>query len=72
MDPTDIRLGDIVRLRKAHPCGGYEWRVVRLGADIGVRCLKCNHRVLMPRRLFARRVKALVQRGEEPAGLPQL
>ncbi|MFQ5811936.1 MAG: DUF951 family protein, partial [Anaerolineae bacterium] len=34
----DIRLGDVVRLRKQHPCGGYEWEVVRLGADIGIKC----------------------------------
>ena len=72
MDPTDIRLGDIVRLRKAHPCGGYEWRVVRLGTDIGIRCLKCNRKVLMPRSIFARRVKALVQRGEGRRALPKV
>lgn len=59
----DIRLDDVVRLRKPHPCGSYEWRVVRLGADIGVKCVKCNHRVLMPRSTFERRVKAFVSRG---------
>ncbi|NIP23636.1 MAG: DUF951 domain-containing protein, partial [Phycisphaerae bacterium] len=37
IDPTDIRLDDVVRLRKPHPCGGYEWRVVRLGSDIGIK-----------------------------------
>lgn len=60
----DVRLDDIVRLRKPHPCGSYEWRVVRLGADIGIKCMKCNHRVLMPRSTFERRVKVLVMRGE--------
>jgi len=35
---TEIKLGDIVRLRKAHPCGSYEWEVVRVGADIGLKC----------------------------------
>ncbi|MFQ5880672.1 MAG: DUF951 domain-containing protein [Dehalococcoidia bacterium] len=59
----EVRLGDVVRLRKVHPCGGYEWRVERLGADIGLRCLKCNRRVLLERRLFERRVKAFVVRG---------
>jgi hypothetical protein len=59
----DVRLGDVVRLRKPHPCGGYEWRVVRLGADIGIKCLTCDHRVLIPRRQFEKRVKALVSRG---------
>jgi hypothetical protein len=62
--PMDIRLGDVYRLRKPHPCGSYEWRVVRLGADIGIKCQKCNHRVLLERSVFERRVKALVARAE--------
>ena len=68
----EIRLGDVVRLRKIHPCGGFEWEVVRLGADIGIRCLKCNRRVLLERSVFRKRLKAFVVRGEEeaPAGPP--
>jgi len=61
--PLDICLDDIVRLRKPHPCGSYQWRVVRLGADIGIRCLKCNHRVLLPRRKFERSVKEIISHG---------
>jgi hypothetical protein len=61
--PVDVSLNDIVRLRKPHPCGGYEWRVVRLGADIGLVCLTCGRRVLLPRPEFERRLKAFVQRG---------
>jgi len=60
----DIRLGDVVRMRKPHPCGSSEWDVVRLGADIGIRCRKCSRRVLLPRSQFVRQVKALVQRSE--------
>jgi len=40
--PLDVHLGDVVRLRKPHPCGGYTWEVVRLGADIGIKCLTCG------------------------------
>lgn len=58
----DISLGDVVRLKKPHPCGGCEWRVVRLGADIGVKCLTCGRRVLLPRDVFERRVKAVISR----------
>jgi hypothetical protein len=61
---VEIRLGDIVRLRKAHPCGGYDWEVVRLGADIGIRCLTCQHKILLPRAAFERRVKEVVRRAE--------
>ena len=60
---TEIKLGDVVRLRKKHPCGSYEWQVVRLGADIGIKCLKCQHRVLLERSVFERRVKTFVSRG---------
>ena len=48
--PLEIHLDDVVQLRKPHPCGGTEWQVVRVGADIGIRCLTCGRRVLLPRR----------------------
>lgn len=60
--PLDVRLGDVVRLRKPHPCGGYTWEVVRLGADIGLKCQTCGRRVLLPRRQFEKRVKTLISR----------
>ena len=60
----EIRLDDVVRLKKKHPCGSYEWQVVRLGADIGIRCLKCQRRVLLERSTFERRVKTFVSRGQ--------
>jgi len=60
----DIKLGDVVRLKKKHPCGSYEWQVVRLGADIGIKCLGCQRRVLLERSVFERRVKTFISRGE--------
>lgn len=59
----EVRLGDTVRLRKVHPCGGYDWEVVRLGADIGLRCLTCGRRVLLPRSELEKRLKAFLARG---------
>jgi hypothetical protein len=61
----EIRLGDVVRLRKQHPCGGFEWEVVRLGADIGIRCRTCSRRVLLERSVFEKRVKTFISRGPE-------
>ncbi|MDO8673172.1 MAG: DUF951 domain-containing protein [Dehalococcoidia bacterium] len=58
----EINLGDVVRLRKVHPCGGFDWKVVRLGADIGIRCIKCERRVLLERPVFERRVKQFLSR----------
>jgi hypothetical protein len=56
----DLQMDDKVRLRKPHPCGGYEWRIVRLGADIGLECLTCGRRVLLDRRTLARRIKTIL------------
>ena len=53
----DFELGDILQLKKLRPCGSCEWEVVRLGADIGIKCLKCHHTVLLERRTLERRVK---------------
>jgi len=66
----EIRLGDVVRLRKVHPCGGYDWEVVRLGADIGIVCRACSRRVLLARSVFEKRVKKFVSRGPEEQASP--
>jgi hypothetical protein len=62
-EPVPFFMEDVVRLRKPHPCGSFEWRVVRVGADIGLRCLTCNRRVLLPRRTLEKRLKQFVSRG---------
>lgn len=58
-----LYLGDVVEMRKPHPCGGYQWEIVRVGADIGLHCLTCGRRVLLSRRDFARRAKRFLKRG---------
>ncbi|HLF25656.1 MAG TPA: DUF951 domain-containing protein [Anaerolineae bacterium] len=60
--PVQVEIDDVVRLRKPHPCGGYEWTVVRVGADIGLKCATCGRRVLLPRGEFAKRLKTFVRR----------
>lgn len=67
---TDIRVGDIVRMRKPHPCGSLEWTVVRIGADIGICCATCNRRVLLPRSQFLRQVKTLIKEGPSATAHP--
>jgi hypothetical protein len=56
----DVQLKDVLRLRKPHPCGSYEWTVVRLGADIGLECKGCGRRVLLTRRELSRRLKTIL------------
>lgn len=59
-----LYLGDLVRLRRVHPCGGDTWLVDRLGADIGLRCQTCQRHVLVERRLIERRLVEFVRRGD--------
>ena len=66
----DIQVGDTYRLRKPHPCGGYDWQVTRIGADIGIRCLKCDRRVMLARPEFERRVKQRLTRPAAPSDDP--
>ncbi len=61
--PLPLYLDDVVVLRKAHPCGADTWRIVRLGADIGVRCAGCGRRVLISRAELERDIKKFVERG---------
>ncbi|HYN64990.1 MAG TPA: DUF951 domain-containing protein [Candidatus Limnocylindrales bacterium] len=68
MAAVELRVGDLIRLRKAHPCGSHEWRVQRIGADIGLVCAGCGHRILMDRLDVERRYTGLLERGSETEG----
>ena len=67
---TPIDLGDVVRLKKPHPCGTNEWEIVRLGADIGLRCRGCDRRVLLVRSEFDRRFRGYLIRADKTADDP--
>jgi len=55
-------LGDIVRLKKQHPCGSFEWEVTRVGADFKIKCLGCGHIVMLSRLKFEKSVRQVVSR----------
>lgn len=63
----DLMLNDIIRMKKPHPCGGYEWKVVRMGADIGLICLSCGRRIMISRRELSRRLKKIESKGIQSA-----
>jgi len=63
----EVRLGDRLELRRPHPCGGRSWEIVRLGADIGLTCLTCGHRVMIVRRDLERRFRGFLERGADRA-----
>jgi len=60
----ELLLGDVVRLRRSHPCGGATWLVDRLGADIGLRCRTCSRHVLLERRALESRFAGFIERGD--------
>lgn len=62
--PIELFLGDVVHLRRRHPCGGDQWLVDRLGADIGLRCRTCGRHVLLDRRRLEQRLAGFVERGD--------
>jgi hypothetical protein len=57
---SEVQVGDIVRLRKPHPCGGNTWEVTRIGTDIGLRCQTCGRLVQLRRALFRRRLSEVL------------
>jgi hypothetical protein len=70
MEPSmlpEIQMDDVVQLRKPHPCGSSEWVVVRIGADIGLKCQGCGRRILLSRREVARRMKRYVSQASADA-----
>ena len=62
----DLQLGDIIKMKKAHPCGSQEWKVLRVGADFRMQCMGCGHQVMMARRLVEKNVRGV--RREEAEG----
>lgn len=64
--PLSLHRGDVLRLRRPHPCGNADFEVVRLGADIGLSCTKCGRRIMLARTLLERRLERFVSRSPEP------
>ena len=62
----ELKIGDVLRMKKPHPCGGSLWNVTRLGADIGMTCQKCGRYVLLARSRLARRLKQVAPKDSVP------
>jgi len=61
MTPEEYRIGSIVAMKKGHPCGANEWQILRVGADIKLKCLGCEHVVMIPRQKFHKRLRKVIQ-----------
>jgi len=67
MERKTYGLGDIVHMKKPHPCGANEMEIIRMGMDIRIKCTGCKHSVLIPRSKFEKRMKKVLRRAGEPA-----
>ncbi|MBQ3001619.1 MAG: DUF951 domain-containing protein [Bacilli bacterium] len=65
MDITTVQLGDVIRFKKPHPCGGYEWLVKRTGVDFKLECTTCKHLIMIPRIDVVKRLSPKQNIGEK-------
>ncbi|MDO5573280.1 MAG: DUF951 domain-containing protein [bacterium] len=59
----EYKVGDIIKLKKKHPCGSFEWEILRVGADFRIKCLGCEHQVMVPRKLIEKNTKERKEMG---------
>lgn len=61
----DYALHDIVEMKKPHPCGENKWKIIRMGADIRIKCVGCDRSVLIPRSEFTKKLKKIIEKAEQ-------
>ena len=59
----DINVGDVLKLKKQHPCGSKEWRILRVGADFRLECMGCSHQIMIPRKQVEKNTRGLRKEG---------
>lgn len=64
MNEIKVGNGDLVHMKKPHPCGGFVWRVIRFGADVKIECTTCNKVVMLDRIKFYKRIKKVLERSD--------
>lgn len=67
MERKQFELGDVVQMKKPHPCGTNAWKVIRMGMDIRIKCTGCEHSVMIPRLEFERKLKKILSHAEDEA-----
>ena len=64
LEAKQFGINDVVEMKKQHPCGTNSWKVIRMGADIRIKCLGCGHSIMIPRNEFTKKMKRVIQQGE--------
>jgi len=62
---VEFKIGDVVRMKKPHPCGSSNWVITRTGMDFGIRCCGCGHHVMIPRTKFVKAVREVLPKEEK-------
>lgn len=62
---VNYKIGDIVKMKKQHPCGSDNWEILRTGMDFGIKCCGCGRFVMLPRPKFEKSVKAIVEKSDK-------
>ena len=62
MNNKEFALNDVVEMKKQHPCGTNAWKIIRMGADIRIKCQGCGHSIMMPRNEFAKKMKKVIEK----------
>lgn len=57
-----FEVGDIIKMKKPHPCGSYEWEVLRVGADFRLKCMGCGHQIMVPRKLVEKNTRQITKK----------
>ncbi|MBU3878765.1 DUF951 domain-containing protein [Faecalicatena sp. AGMB00832] len=57
--PDRFDIGDVIRMKKPHPCGSHEWEILRVGADFRLKCVGCGHQIMVPRKLVEKNTKEI-------------
>ena len=65
MSEMDVRVGDVLRMKKPHPCGSLEFTVLRVGMDFKIRCMGCGREVMLPRAKIEKNIKKVIKSGQE-------
>lgn len=60
----NINVGDVIKMKKPHPCGSYEWEVLRIGIDFRIKCCGCGHQVMLPRKQVEKQIKQIITKTE--------
>ncbi len=68
MNQYQYEIGDIVKLKKTHPCGNHEWEILRVGADFRLKCLGCGHQMMVTRQLVEKNTRGLRKAESTPSG----